>query len=103
MRADRQTTMPVRQIHYLVAAAATAAIAVFGPAPVPQAQTPATQPSPRDGGQGAGAGGAQTIPPVPGRGRGVQGAPALDDPAKRSRRACASGTRGWVNSSAPAA
>jgi mono/diheme cytochrome c family protein len=76
--------MPVRQIYYLLAAAATAAIAVFGPAAVPHAQTPVTQPPgaqtpARDGGPGAGAGGAQTIPPA--RGRGVQGAPALDDPA----------------------
>src|SRR5436190_45034 len=74
--------MPVRQIYYLLIAAATAAIAAFNPAPVGQAQPPATaQAAPRGGGQGAGTGGAQTNPPAPARGRGVQGAPALDDPA----------------------
>src|SRR5204862_4601416 len=76
--------MPVRQIYYVLIAAAIAAIAAFGPAPVQQALTPATLPPagqapPRGGDQGAGTGGAQTIPPA--RGRGVQGAPALDDPA----------------------
>src|SRR6185436_7126520 len=75
--------MPMRHI-YLLVVAATAATAVFGPATVPHAQTPATLPTAaqapaRGGVQGAGAGGAQTIPPA--RGRGVQGAPALDDPA----------------------
>src|SRR4030095_4911902 len=74
--------MPVRQFFYLLVAAGTAAVVVRGPPALPNAQTrgpapPAGHTSPR----GAGAGGAQTIPPAPGRGRGVQGAPALDDPA----------------------
>src|SRR6476620_8970023 len=68
-----------RHIHLLVAAAA-AAIVGFGPGPVPQAQTTAAgEAPPRGGGQGAGS--PQTAPPPPARGRGVQGAPALDDPA----------------------
>ena len=68
-----------RHIHLLVAAAA-AAIVGFGPGPVRQAQTPAAgEAPPRGGGQGTAS--PQTATPPPARGRGVQGAPALDDPA----------------------
>ena len=80
----RDLTRPqcTRQIHYLLIAAATATIAAFGP--VPRAQTPPTLPPPGQApsrGGGPGGPGAQTIPSAPGRGRGVPGAPALDDPA----------------------